>query len=259
MLPTTNQSRAGRKILKRFLYSQMTFRDALFIMFGLTKPGIPFTVKAEPSSVYFNFRIKPELLDAFIEYINLPSGFEVCQIRCLADDESDYLLTLNVYEVTGLAKGIRAEWSTYIKDASGKPRYMVVEAQSSEYSMDPVDVITKKGIVEHEDHHDSICTNIASLNNAFYKSDIRLDGQAPRASIHGEWIEANDYIYWRNGICDRSYYDAGMANPKAVVIPESQVMIDDQTHWAYFLEPIPKHTIKYESAIELFIMPWFNI
>ena len=62
----------------------------------------------------------------------------------LQREEADYLLTLNVYEVTGIAVGIRAEWSTYITDNNGVPRYMVVEAQSSEYSMDPIDIITKK-------------------------------------------------------------------------------------------------------------------
>ena len=259
MLPTTSQSRLGRRFLKRFLYSQLAFRDVFFILIGKTNPSIPFTVNAEPFSVYFNFRIRPEVLEEFITYINLPAGFTVCPIRCVSNDTADYLLTLNVYEVSGLAKGIRAEWSTYIMDESSKPRYMVLEAQSSETSMDPVDVITKKGIVEHVSDEHSIKTKVVSLQGEVFNARIALNGDEEKAQIHGEWIEANDYIYWRNGICDRSYYDAGMANPKARLIPNSQTEFSDQTHWAKFIDPKPKHIIKYETAIELVIMPWHNI
>ena len=81
-----------------------------------------------------NFRIKAEQREEFERYANLPAGFEICPIRCLADDSADYLLTLNVYEVEGLASGRRAEWSTYILDNTNRPRYMVLEAASSTWS-----------------------------------------------------------------------------------------------------------------------------
>ena len=34
-------------------------------------------------------------------------------------DEPEYLLTLNVYRVSGITNGLRAEWSTYIADPDG--------------------------------------------------------------------------------------------------------------------------------------------
>ncbi len=259
MLPDTNPSRTGRRILKRLLYSQLSFRNAFLIMLGKVQPSIPFTVLADPSAIYYNFKVKDDRLEDFERYINLSTGFKICPIKCLANEEGDYLLTLNVYEVTGIAVGIRAEWSTYIKDKHGKPRYMVLEAQSSEYSMDPIDVITKKGRVEHTMGKGNIITTVASKDENLFEASINLTANLPKIDIHGDWIEANDYIYWRNGICDRTFYDAGLANPNARLIDKDDVKISDQTHWAQFLEPAPKHVIQFLDPLDFMIVPWSNL
>jgi hypothetical protein len=259
MLPDTNQSRLGRRLLKRILYSHMSLLDAIGILLGKTQPRVPFTVKADPNSVYYNFKVRGDQLEAFIHYINLPAGFTVCPIRCLEGEVADYLLTLNVYEVSGIAVGIRAEWSTYIADENGTPRYMVLEAQSSEYSMDPIDIITKKGRVEHTTSGDQAVTTVASLQQDLFQAKFSLTADAATAKIHPEWVAANDYIYWRVGICDRTFYDAALARPKAQLIAAASASIDDQTHWAAFLEPVPKHIVRFEEAIDFVIMPWVNI
>lgn len=258
-LPATNPSRLGRKALKRFLYSQLAMLDAVKILLGKTEPHVPFTVKADPASVYYNFPIKPAQLEAFGNYLNMPQGFELCPIRCLESDEGDYMLTLNVYEVTGIAVGVRAEWSTYIRDETGCPRYMVVEAQSSEYSMDPIDIITRKGRVEHRTAGGHTETLVASLQKKLFKANFQTDGDTEKASIHPEWVSANDRIYWRNGICDRTFYDAGLAFPSARCIKPSTAQIDDQTHWADFIESTPKHIIQFDQAIDFVIEPWCNL
>jgi hypothetical protein len=259
MLPTTNPSRTGRRFLKRFLYSQMSLMDAVAIVLGKTQPRVPFTVKAEPSSVYFNFRVRPEQHDAFTRYCNLPDGFVITPIQCRKGEQADTLLTLNVYEVTGIARGIRAEWSTYIRDPQGVPRYMVLEAQSSEYSMDPVDVITRKGRVEHSSNTAQITTLVAALGGGLFQATVPLTNASDCTDIHSEWVSANDYIYWRNGICDRTFYDTGLAYPTASLIPSNDARISDQTHWAPFLEPIPKHIVQIRNAIDFVIIPWSNI
>jgi hypothetical protein len=258
MLPDTNPSRFGRRLLKRMLYSQMGLLDVFKILLGKTQPKVSFTVKAEPASVYWNFRVKPEQQAAFIEYINLPAGFTVCPISCLQGEAPDILLTLNVYEVTGIAVGIRAEWSTYILDALGKPRYMVLEAQSSEYSVDPIDIITKRTRVEHATGEQTL-TLVENLQGETFQSQFEIPPAKKMAAIHADWIGANDFIYWRIGICDRTFYDAGLANPKAILLNPATATISNQTHWAPFLEPTPKHLIQFEEAIDFVIMPWVNI
>lgn len=258
LAPNTRMSRSGRRVLKRMLYSQMAFLDAVRVLFGTAEPRVGFTVKADPASVYWNFSIKEEQLPAFIEYINLPADFQVCPIRCLAGESPDYILTLNVYEVTGLASGIRAEWSTYIKDHLGKARYMVLEAESSSTSMDSVDIITRKSRVEHSTAGEAR-TLVEDLQGGCFKSHYVTSDAPLTGALDPEWLQANDYIYWRGGICDRVFYDSGLANPRVTLVDPEVVAIINNTHWQPFVEPLPRHVIQFQNAIEFVISPWENI
>ena len=259
MLPATNPSRTARRLLKRFLYSQFGLRDALMIALGKEQPRIAFTVEAEPSSVYFNFRIPPESLEEFARYINLADGLAPVPISCVKGEEPDFLLTLNVYEVSGIVSGLRAEWSTYVADAEGVSRYMVLEAQCSEGSLDPVNLFTRKGRVEHSMTRTAIETLVAAEGGALFRAQLQLHDEHPMVEIATEWIVANDYIYWRNGICDRTYYDANMIAAPVRTIPAADVQIDDQTYWARFVEPAPKHVLKYDGPLHFMIIPWANV
>ena len=241
MLPDPSRDRVKRRILKRFIYGQLSLWDAVKIVAGRTQPRMTFTVKDDPASVYWNFHIRPEQQKAFVHYINLPEPFTICPMRCLAHDEPEFILTLNVYEVTGIASGIRAEWSTYVLDPAGVPRYMVLEARSNKYSMDPTDILTRKGRVEHATSEGESKTTVASVEGQLFQSQFQSGGAQDSPSVAPEWVSANDCIYWRGGICDRVFYNAGMANPRLQSIDPSHAEIDDQTHWAQFLERTPKH------------------
>ena len=59
----------------------LALRDALMILLGRVQPTIAFTVEAQPCSVYFNFRIRPDREDAFSRYINLASCLELVPLR----------------------------------------------------------------------------------------------------------------------------------------------------------------------------------
>ena len=259
MLPDTGVSRTGRRWLKRILYSQLALRDAFLILIGRVQPNIAFTVEADPASVYFNFRVRPDCADAFARYINLAPGLTLSPIRCLQDDEPELLLTLNIYEVSGIVSGLRAEWSTYIVDAQGAPRYMVVEARCAKGSLHPVELFTHPGRVEHRTTAPKIDSLVASSEDALFRSSLTQRDDHPYVQVSNEWIIANDNIYWRNGIYDRTYYDANMIAAPVRSIPGMDVDIEDQTHWAQFLEPAPKHVLKYEGPLHFMITPWANI
>lgn len=258
MLPSASTARVGRRVLKRVLYSLFTLRDAVLISVGRSEPRLPFTVKAEPSSVYYNFAVKPEQAEAFERYINLPEGFRLAPMRCLANEEQRLLLTLNVYEVTGLAVGIRAEWSTYVLDEAGIARYMVLEARSSEYSMDPVDIITRKGRVEHVMSTADIRTVVASNDEHLFTCTLRMRDQQALVDIAPEWMAANDFIYWRNGFCDRTYYGETMVNARVRQAAPGDYDIEDATHWAPFVETEPLHVLRYEGPLHFMITPWWG-
>jgi hypothetical protein len=248
-------------VFKRIVYPLLSLFDVVGIILGKVQPRVPFMVKGDPPSTYYNFRIKPEQLESFREYINLPPGLPLCEIKCLADESAEYLLTLNVYEVTGIATGFRAEWSTYVTDHLGTPRYMVLEARTSKPSFDATTLYVGATDVQHF-KQDQILTSVVESNSGkFFKAhaDLSKLHATKENDVAGEWIEANDYIYWRNGICDRTFYEAGMANARVIRLADDAVTIDDQTHWAEFIDLQPKHSLIYETPLEFILVPWRNL
>ncbi len=259
MLADTNPSRTGRRILKRVLYSQLALRDAFMILIGRQRPHLSFKVLANPCSIYMNFAIKKDMEQQFVDYINLGDGLSLAPMRSLAGDEPGLMLTLNIYEVSGLVHGPRAEWSTYIADSDGIPRYMVLEARAAAGSMDPVNLFTKPDRVEHRVTGDRIVSTVASEGGSLFSSSILIDEAHPMAKPATEWIEANDYIYWRNGVCDRTWYDASLFNARVRSVPAGDFTISDETPWARFIDPQPGNVLRYDGALEFMISPWFNV
>jgi len=258
--PLTRAGLRGRRALKRFLYAQLALRQAVMIALGREQPLVPFTVEADPPSVYFVYRIRPEVVEQLGDLLGLPPHLRSTPIRCLIDDDPAHLLTLNVYRVSGLASGLRAEWSVFVRDAAGVPRYLVLDARSSQVSMDPVDIITRASPVAHERRGSVIATRVGEGPDAFVSAiDMPPGDAAPRVSPAPEWATANDFIYWGNGICDRTYYDAGMVDPRKRKVPASAFTVEDGTPWAGLVEPEPEHVLVFEDAIELVISPWENL
>jgi len=250
--------RLGRSIIKRFIYSQMTIFSGLKIAFGKDQPLVQFTVEADPPSIYWVYRIKSSEVDTLLQKLGISSQFSISPIKCLNTDEPSYFLALNAYRVSGLVKGVRAEWSIFVKDSSNTPRYMIVDARSSNTSMDPVDIITKASTVIHKRDSNVIHTQIGEGEHAFV-STITLPENLPSVHSSAEWVSANDYIYWMNGVCDRTFYNAGLADTKQSLINNKDVVIKDGTFWAQFVEPEPVYILKLNNAIEFVVTPWHNV
>ena len=256
--PLSRKGLVGRKVLKKFLYSQMALRTGLMIAIGREQPYVRFTVEGDPPSVYWLFRIRADAVDGLAKRLGLPADLKLAPIRCLVDDEPSYFLTLNVYRVSGLANGIRAEWSVYIDTGDGVARYMVVDARSSQPSMDPVGVITKKSSVLHARDGLTVTTTVGDGVSAF-TSTIGLPEEHDREYVTGapEFATANDLIYWGNGICDRTFYDAGMAAARQIRV--TNAVLRDGTPWAQIVDPEPVHVLVFCDPIALVVSPWENL
>ena len=74
-----------------------------------------------------------------------------------------------------------------------------------------------------------------------------------------EWVTANDYIYWLNGMCDRTFYDTGLARASMRQIDASKCTLSDDTPWGRLVDPTPRHVLIYENAIEFAMSPWWNV
>jgi hypothetical protein len=248
----------GRTLLRRFIYSQLSVWNGIKIALGLEQPLIRFKIENDPPSVYWLFEIKEEKIRALEEELQLPDNFSLIQITCLDGEEAKYMLALNAYRVSGLAKGIRAEWSVFVNDGSGKPKFMIVDARSSQRSVDPINIITRPSLVMHKKKGNWISTRIGEQKESF-TSKLNVENSELIAKVSNEWIGANDRIYWLNGIRDRTFYDANLAFGKQVRIVPSKTELSDKSHWAQYLEPNPLHVLVIKNSIEFIISPWENV
>jgi hypothetical protein len=253
----TGRQRRGRSALKRFLYSQLAQRDALMIAFGRQKPLVHFIVEADPPSVYWNFEIKADRVADLERDLDCP--MPLAPLRCLEGDDPFHCLTLNMYRVSGLAVGIRAEWSTYVKDAGGTTRYMVVEAAADSGAVDPINLITRGGEASHVDDGRTLTSDVVDASGGRFRCVLEAPHEGEACRADPEWVEANDYIYWLNGICDRTFYDSGLANARTHLVPADRCTIEDSTRWAEYLEPTPRNVVVFEHAIEFAMSPWWNV
>ena len=256
--PLNTLGRIGRIILKRFMYSQMTILSGLKIAIGKEDPLVKFTVEKDPPSTYWVYRIKSSEINKLAKAIRLPEHFSLCPIRCLEAEEPEYWMTINAYRVSGLANGLRAEWSVFIRDAGNAPRYLIIDARSSTFSVDPVDIITRASTVIHEQKDGAIHTQIGEGDRAF-RSTISLSGPVSSVNVSRDWVSANDYIYWGNGICDRTFYDTGLSNTKQSRIGVENYKISDGSFWSQFVESAPTYVLVLQNSIEFVISPWENV
>jgi hypothetical protein len=257
----TRGGRFVRRSIKRFLYSQLALRESLMILLRRSAPLVLFNVEADPPSIYLNFRVRPEQAGALSEALDLPDGLALAPIRVLAGEEPFHAITLNAYRVSGLVNGVRAEWSSYVRDAEGIPRYLVVEAQSDVGSMDPVNIVTRAGDMDHVLEGDVLRTRIVSAEQGEFTLEARLPAPAEREALRAapEWIEANDFIYWRNGVCDRTFYDAALASAPLWRVPGDGLRIQDGTFWSRFVDPEPVHALLLSRRVQFAMSPWWNV
>jgi hypothetical protein len=250
-----------RRSIKRFIYSQLALREAFMILFRKSAPLVMFNVEDDPPSIYINFRVRSDRVEPLADELDLPDGLTLTPIRCLDAEEPFHAITLNAYRVSGLVSGVRAEWSTYVRDAKGVPRYLVVEAQSDVGSMDPVHIVTRAGSMEHTLDGDRLRTRVVAENQGEFVLDARLPAPTDRETLQAapEWIGANDFIYWRNGVCDRTFYDAALARAPLWRVPPESLQVRDGTAWREFVDPEPVHALVLSKRTQFAMSPWWNV
>lgn len=243
---------------KAAAFSTLESRRAKEIGEGSAQPLAEFRVEPAPPSIFIVFAIEPGRRRALADAIPLPDGFELARMTTVPGTRRRHLLVLNVYEATGLAPGFRAEWSVFVtRGDDPTPSYMVVEAQSSGPSLDPVNLFTQPADRFTYTVADGVIALDIEADGHGFRARIPIPAEARRARPTFEWTEANNRIYWGNGVYDRIYYDGLQFDGAMKRIRRNEVTIDDGSRWAPYVEPI--EVLVFENRLEFIASPWFNL
>lgn len=254
-------------------FSEVLSAQASQIRAGTASPLVGFTVESSPPSIFVNWIVPDERAEAFFAEAGLAPGFELAKVRILeSDPEPRYWLSLNVYRVSGITTGVRAEWSTYVDDGDGDPRFMILQARAAEGSLDPIGPLALPEPFTHRSEPDgTIRTTMRATelrngvpvltNRNLFTSTITLPQPEDRTFVvpSDEWVTANDFIYWVNGVNDRVFYDASAHSAPLLSVDLDAVELLDDSVWAPYLDPAPAHVLVYLDEIRFVISPWWNV
>lgn len=265
--------RATLEQVKRAVYGERADTEAGRIAAGVAQAVLEFTVEDSPPSIFVNWTVPDAQASAFASAIALPAGFSLAKVRILeSDPEPRYWLSLNVYRVSGITTGLRAEWSTYVDDGSGIPRFMIVVARAADGSIDPIGPLAPPEPFSHSLGTNGVIatamnktviqngTPVVTPNN-LYNSTIALPDPADRDYVvpAHEWVAANDFIYWLNGVNDRTFHNSSAHSASLISVDLADVALQNDSQWAPFLDPTPAHVLVYLGKIQFMIGPWWNV
>lgn len=262
--PANNPAFNIHRFVKRYMYATLTSQSVPDIRMGTQQPFLPFAVLEDPPALFLNFEVAPGKEADLIEYLDLPSGFALTPIAILEGESPRLYLTLNVYSVyglRGLLAGNRAEWSVYVTKDGGRPSFMLVDAKASKRTLDPVDGFTPPTDIRHDRSDDGLRSAVAPDSGTQFRSLVTQSGlqNAERVYTEVAWVSANDRIYWRNGVADRTYYDGNFVDTPVRSVDPGEVTITNHTVWREFVHPHPANVLVYETGFELVISPWYNL
>jgi len=215
--------------------------------------------------LYFNYEIpaaKVPALEGLLQssYGFADKGFRLAPIALLKDSEPKYYMSLNFYSV--VIAGVvnyRSEWSTYVRRAGDpKPRFMVLQVQSSEDTADPMSpgFSNPATYVEYTLGGGSI---VAATSD--FRADLQLPvpgSSDPRQASYA-WAEANDYLYYPNGVADTALYNGMLTNAALVAIEPGTANINNASMWAGFVSSQPSHIVYFSAPLEFAFTPYFNL
>ncbi|MGI9577867.1 MAG: hypothetical protein ACR2OH_06690 [Microthrixaceae bacterium] len=259
--------------VKNTEYGALAQAEAAQVAAGTFSPVIDFTVVDTPPSVFINYVVEDAQAAAFESFIGLPPGFSLAKVKILESDaEAHYWMSLNVYRVTGITTGLRAEWNTYVDDGSGTPQFMIVRARAADGSLDPIGPLAFPEPFQHSLDPDNVIrtsmndtevteTGATVLPDHLFSSEVALPDPVDRDFVTPtrEWASANDLIYWMNGVADRTFYNSSAHSAPMISIDLADVTIDDDTEWTPYFDATPEHVLVYLDALEFVISPWWNV
>jgi len=228
--------------------------------------------------LYFNWEIPAQNVAPIEDALGLEAkGFRIVPIEIIQGEKPKYYLSLNFYSV--VIAGVvnyRSEWSIYVsKEGDPKPRYMVIEVFSSEDSADPtyfsLEIPPEQWFLRPKtDVEYSILDNQVKVSNPEFSAAFPLQpglgekNSSPPASgkivtVGQPWAEANDALYYDNGIADTALYNGNLTDAELLAINPKKVQISNSSFWSPFIEDKPDHVLLYQEPLKFAFTPYFNL
>lgn len=240
-----------------------------------TPPQEPLVDLVAQNMLYFNWEIPAANVSLMEAALGLESkGFRLVPIEIIGGESPKYYLSLNFYSV--LIAGVvnyRSEWSVYVATQNDpKPRYMVIEVLSSEAAADPTyiapppDTFLRPGTdVSYYIDESRVEVSNPDFHAAF--SFLPGTGRAnPARPAMGKivqpgqpWAEANDALYYLNGIADTALYNRNLTEAQLLSINPNSVQLGNSSPWAAFIGEKPENVLLYLQPLELAFTPYFNL
>lgn len=237
------------------------------VQVGGNPAWLNFNVGSNPNSIFINFEFASPAQRRAFEASELPAGFRLAPLRILDSDQPGYFLVLNVYQSSGgLVSGARAEWSVFVEDPdTGAPRFLVVQAAAESIAADPVNLLTFPEPVSHTLDGGRVRSYVGELQpggaeTLYFESSFPWpDNNAQLSGFAREFVAANDFIFWGNGIADRGVFNGTVYARQAAIINADTLGITDNSRWARYVNPAPRHSVIYRNPLDIIISPWWNL
>lgn len=239
-------------------------------------PQEPLVNLVARNMLYFNWEIPPANVSLMEAALGLEErGFRMVPIEIVRGEKPGYYLSLNFYSV--VIAGVvtyRSEWSIYVAEQGDpKPRYMVIEILSSEDAADPTYLPPPPGMPFLRPGTDvtyAIEAGRVEVSNPDFHAAFSLPpgpGQEnPVRPASGKivqvgqpWAEANDALYYLNGIADTAWYNGNLTNADLLSINPNKVQISNSSTWSTFIGERPDHVLLYLQPLDLAFTPYFNL
>lgn len=261
------QGRADRFGIKQLFqaFDGVNYAEAVGV--GANPPWLNFLVDTGPNSIFINFEFADETRRRAFEARELPAGFRLAPLRILEGEEPAYFLVLNIYQASGgLVGGARAEWSVFVEDPqTGTPRFLVVQAAAQSISADPVNLLTFPEPVSHMLEGGEVRSYVGEAvpgggETLYFRSAFPWPQTQPELrGFAREFVSANDFIFWGNGVADRGVFNGTVYAREAELIAPGTLRIEDRSRWAEYIRAAPRHSLIYRNALEIVVSPWWNL
>ena len=197
-------------------------------------PLFPFLVL--PKSTYVNIRLTDSQVNFLADYIGQYTTQYVPTTLSLTADEPAHYLSVNIYNCTGplfLNRPItRCEINTYVCNTeTGEIGTMILDYSSNGISMDPVDGFrwpipgtrfqsTSPLWIEAESN-DANMDFLLNIGEPRFPYDPSFKGEGD-GRLTKDLIRFTDTIYYKNGRCDKLYYDSSLVQAEIVRVENWQ-------------------------------------